>query len=104
MTAETVYSGPSNSTTTIKDSCEAYAADVEGDGDIDGDADLDAAGSAWGSGAIALRENADAVGTSWTKHSIGNAFGQASSVHADDVLGDGDIDVLGTGFHSDHIW
>ncbi len=71
--------------------------------DIDGDGDIDVAGSAWGAGGIAWWENTDEAGTSWTRHQIISGVGQTSCVCADDVDGDGDIDVLGTGFDQDFM-
>ncbi len=71
--------------------------------DIDGDGDIDVVGSAWGAGGIAWWENTDEMGTSWSKHQIISGVGQTSCVYADDVDGDGDIDVLGTGFDADFL-
>jgi hypothetical protein len=71
--------------------------------DIDGDGDVDVAASAWGTGGIAWWENTNGVGTSWTKHQLITGVGQTSCAYADDVDGDGDIDVLGTGFDADFL-
>jgi len=66
--------------------------------DVDGDGDMDVLGAGQGSGAntngkITWWEN-DGSG-SFTEHTIDGNFDGAYSVHAADVDGDGDMDVLG---------
>ncbi len=76
-----------------------YAADVDGDGDTD------VLGAAMLAHDITWWENTDGTGTVWTEHTLDNNFDGASSVHAADVDGDGDIDVLGTaGWGHDISW
>jgi uncharacterized repeat protein (TIGR01451 family) len=76
----------------------AYAADIDGDGD------LDVLGAASGADDISWWENEDLVGpgsgdgTTWTEHTVDGAFTGATSVHAADVDGDGDLDVLGASY------
>ena len=74
-----------------------YAADVDGDGDLDvlGAADL--------ADAITWWENTAGDGTVWTEHTVDGSFNGASSVHAADVDGDGDLDVLGAADLADAI-
>ncbi|MHC4992592.1 MAG: FG-GAP-like repeat-containing protein, partial [Planctomycetota bacterium] len=66
-----------------------YAADVDGDGD------QDVLGAAGGLHDIAWWENRRGDGTTWTLHLVDRDFQLASSVHAADVDGDGDVDVIG---------
>ncbi|MEA2559911.1 MAG: large repetitive protein, partial [Acidobacteriota bacterium] len=65
-----------------------YAADVDGDGDID------ALSASRHDDKIAWYENAGGGGTSWALHTISTVAGDANSVYAADVDGDGDIDTL----------
>ena len=66
-----------------------YAADVDGDGD------LDLLGAAYDTDTIAWWENTEGDGSAWTEHTVAVGFDGAKSVHAADVDGDGDLDVLG---------
>ncbi len=66
-----------------------YAADVDGDGD------MDVLGAAAGDDQIAWWRNTAGDGTFWIKRVVDGGFGQAHSVYAADVDGDGDVDVLG---------
>ncbi len=63
--------------------------------DIDGDGDMDVLGAAAGDDEITWWENDDGTGTSWTEHQVDTDFDGAKSVLAEDVDGDGDMDVLG---------
>lgn len=63
--------------------------------DIDGDTDLDVLAAGYGAGEIAWWENTDGYATNWSKHSVVTAFAGAASVCADDLDGDGDLDILG---------
>jgi len=74
-----------------------YPSDVDGDGDVDV---LGAASLAW---AISWWENLNGTGTNWVEHSISNNFNYAFSVHAYDLDGDGDTDVLGAAYNGDAI-
>ena len=66
-----------------------YAADVNGDGD------MDVLGASTDLSEITWWENSNGAGTSWTEHTIDSSFDFAYAVHASDMDGDGDIDVLG---------
>ncbi len=71
--------------------------------DVDGDGDTDIIGAAQVVDDITWWENEDGTGTSWTRHTIDSNFDGASSVHASDIDGDGDIDVMGTACHLDEV-
>jgi hypothetical protein len=71
--------------------------------DIDGDGDIDVLGAAWWDNDIAWWENIDGLGTTWIKHTIEGEFRHAASVYADDINGDGDMDVLGAAWDDDEI-
>jgi hypothetical protein len=74
-----------------------YAADVDGDGDID------VLGAAYDDDDVAWWENMDGAGTVWTEHTVDGDFDGAVSVHAADLDGDGDTDVLGAASNADNI-
>ncbi len=78
-----------------------FAADVDGDGntDIIGAA-LDADDITWwrNPGGVATTD-----GTTWAEHTIDGSFDGARSVHAADVDGDGNIDILGAASIDDDI-
>lgn len=74
-----------------------YAADVDSDGDTDV---LGAASLGW---AITWWENIDGDGNIWMEHSVADNFNYAFAVHASDLEGDGDVDILGTSFFGDDI-
>jgi len=70
--------------------------------DLDGDGDLDLAGASELTDGIyeqqadiAWFENADGTGTSWIQHDVAPFFENASEVHAVDLDGDGDQDLVG---------
>jgi FG-GAP-like repeat/Secretion system C-terminal sorting domain len=75
-----------------------YAADVDGDGDID------VLGAAEQDGDITWWENADGSGLNLVEHTVDGDFGNAMSVYATDVDGDGDMDVLGAGGSDGVAW
>jgi len=78
----------------------AYSLDAA---DVDGDGDLDVLGAAQNADEIAWWENLTGAGTTWTTHTIDGDFDGAHSVHAADLDGDGDLDVLGAGYEADDI-
>ncbi len=71
--------------------------------DIDGDGDMDVLGAAEGDYDITWWENDNGSGTSWTEHTVDDSFSGARSVYAEDVDGDGDMDVLGAARYADDI-
>ncbi len=77
--------------------CSVTAADVDGDGDTD------VLGTARLADDITWWENTDGDGTAWTEHTVEGDFNGARSVHAVDVDGDGDIDMLGAADVADDI-
>ncbi len=70
-----------------------FAIDINNDNDIDVVA---SGGSVFGFGNVEWYENDGGLPPNWTTHSIGSPGG-VSSVYADDLDGDGDIDVMSTG-------
>ncbi len=77
-----------------------YAADVDGDGD------MDILGAVPWDDEIVWWENVDGVGTLWVEHPLDGDFENAGSVHAADVDGDGDTDILGESTSGEYpiIW
>ncbi|MCD4734179.1 T9SS type A sorting domain-containing protein [bacterium] len=75
----------------------AYAADVDGDGDID------VLGAAMTADDITWWKNDDGSGTSWTEHTVAGSFDAANTVYAEDINGDGALDILGAAFYADDI-
>jgi len=72
--------------------------------DIDGDGDTDLVGVASEDDDIAWWENTDGSGHSWTKHLVDGDFQDGNCVHAADVDGDGDVDILGTSARDQVAW
>jgi len=71
--------------------------------DVDGDGDMDVLGAARDGDDIAWWENTAGDGSTWTQHTVDGTFDYAIGVHAADVDGDGDIDVLGAALNADDI-
>ena len=72
--------------------------------DLDGDGDVDVLGAGLTDADISWWENTAGDGThAWTEHAVDTGFGQAASIFAADVDGDGDNDVLGAGLGPDDI-
>ncbi|MEW5987775.1 MAG: FG-GAP-like repeat-containing protein, partial [Chloroflexota bacterium] len=71
--------------------------------DLDADGDLDVLGAARWADTIAWWQNADGLGTSWTKVTIDAAFDGAVSGRAADVDADGDLDVVGAANSGDEV-
>jgi FG-GAP-like repeat/Secretion system C-terminal sorting domain len=74
-----------------------YAADVDGDGD------MDMLGAAMNANDITWWENLDGTGLIWSEHTVDDTFDHPMSVYAEDVDGDGDMDVLGAAYFADDI-
>ena len=71
--------------------------------DVDGDGDTDILGAALLDDDITWWENTMGDGSAWTEHTVNGDFDGAKSVHAADVDGDGDIDILGAAVHASDI-
>ncbi|MBD3369866.1 T9SS type A sorting domain-containing protein [Candidatus Fermentibacteria bacterium] len=71
--------------------------------DIDDDGDMDVLSSAFYEDDVSWWENDDGQGTSWTPHSIESLLRCAADAHAEDVNGDGAIDVIGAGAER-YVW
>jgi hypothetical protein len=76
---------------------EVYACDVDRDGDVD------VIGAGAGNNTIAWWRNDGGNPIVWTAQTIGTGFNGARSVHAADLDGDGDIDVVGAALLSNEI-
>jgi len=71
--------------------------------DIDGDGDFDVLGASNRSAGITWWANADGYGYSWTEHIVDGSFTGCNSIYSEDIDDDGDLDVLGAGYHTDTI-
>ncbi len=71
--------------------------------DVDDDGDMDILGTSYYDDTITWWENLDGTGLSWGEHTVGSEFSNPWCVHAADVDGDGDVDVLGAAFYGDAI-
>jgi hypothetical protein len=71
--------------------------------DLDGDGDIDVLGAAYTDNKISWWENDGNPVPTFTEHMITDGYGNASSVYALDLDGDGDIDVLGAGNTANEI-
>ena len=76
---------------------DVYAVDVDGDGDVD------ALSASLFDNKVAWYENTDGLGTFGTEQVISNNADGAYSVHATDLDGDGDVDVLSASNNDDKI-
>jgi len=74
--------------------------------DLDGDSDLDVISArAWGAGPYLVWWENDGSGGGWTRRTIGGSPDHMKKVHAADVDGDGDMDVIGaTDFVYNHVY
>ena len=68
-------------------------------GDVNGDGDLDILTASEGSNhQLSWWEDENGTGDNWVEHVILNNYGNARAVHAVDMDGDGDLDVIAAGF------
>ena len=73
--------------------------------DIDNDGDLDVLSASWYDDKIAWYENSDGQGNFHPQQIISSNCRWASSIHAEDIDGDGDMDVLATSFRDNKtVW
>jgi hypothetical protein len=86
-----------NITSSFEGARIVYATDVDGDGDVD------ILGAAMDADSIAWWENSGGPSPSFAEHIIDGGFDGASCVHAADLDGDGDTDVVGTAALADEI-
>lgn len=64
---------------------------------------MDVFGAAGNADDITWWENIAGDGTAWSGHTVDGTFDRAYSVHAADLDGDGDMDVLGAAGIADEI-
>ncbi|MGQ0700311.1 MAG: FG-GAP-like repeat-containing protein, partial [Panacagrimonas sp.] len=83
--------------TTAVEARSVYAADLDGDGD------LDVLSASEGDNKIAWYENNGAAVPTFTLHTVSTTAMGATWVHAADLDGDGDLDVLSTSFDDDKV-
>ncbi|GBE29892.1 hypothetical protein BMS3Bbin04_00915 [bacterium BMS3Bbin04] len=86
----------------LVDGSFTFAASVFGT-DVDADGDTDIIGAAFLADDITWWENENGDGLTWTEHLVDGDFDGAYYVSADDVDGDGDIDIIGAAFLADDI-
>jgi len=87
-----------NSITTSADGAwSVYAADIDGDGD------MDVLSASRNDDKVAWYENTNGDGSAWTARNISTSADGATSVHAADVDGDGDMDVISASHLDDTI-
>jgi len=63
--------------------------------DLDGDGDMDLIGSIRRRDGLVWWENEKGTATEWTKHIIDSAYHAEQRIDAEDMDGDGDVDILG---------
>ncbi|MEM8995995.1 MAG: choice-of-anchor D domain-containing protein, partial [Acidobacteriota bacterium] len=71
--------------------------------DVDGDGDLDILGTAETDGQVSWWENLSGDGTAWAEHIVTATFAGAISIAAEDLDGDGDLDLFGTARDADTV-
>ncbi len=92
------YFVPHTITTLANGANSVYASDIDGDGD------MDVLSTSYYDAKIAWYENTDGQGTFGTQQTIGTLIADNPfSVHASDIDGDGDMDVLSTSYYDSKI-
>ena len=87
-------------TRTISAAFNQAARVTAGDLDRDGDVDAAAVQGTFSGGALTWFDNTAGNGTAWTPHTVSTVFGRASHVEMIDLSGDGDLDLLGSGYYT----
>ncbi len=81
----------------IEGACCVYSQDIDGDGD------MDVLGADSYNDDIIWWENTNGAGTSWTMRIVDGDFDGACHIYAEDIDGDGDMDLIGSAFYADDI-
>jgi hypothetical protein len=71
--------------------------------DLDGDGDMDILSSSYNGDRLVWFENVNGIGTDYIKHLISSTIANPWGVHAADLDGDGDLDVLAASLSGNHI-
>lgn len=72
--------------------------------DLDGDGDNDVLSASFGDSKVAWHENTDGQGNFGAEQIIDANFQTVEAIHADDLDGDGDMDVLASSWHNGISW
>ena len=87
---------PRTISSTFDQAARAAVGDLDGDGDVD----VAAVQGSFAGGALTWFENTAGNGTAWTPSTVSTVFGRATHLEMVDLSGDGDLDLLGSGYYT----